>query len=147
LILKQPAVRLTPLAKVDDAVDEVRLRMVPLRAPVNVVVDGEPKVAAPESPSNERALTDDVALAVEVARKKKLPTERIVQRFAVAVPPLSAICGAVDEAIVSMNAGLVVPTPKFPFLNPMNATGVRLISRLALPVNSLNSDVKLTTPP
>ncbi len=46
----------------------VRLRYVPVTPPVNVEVEGEPKVAAPLAALNARAAVVDVAEYVEVAR-------------------------------------------------------------------------------
>ena len=68
LIAKHPAARFQPFAAVEVAVVEVRLSAVPWIPPVNVEVEGEPKVAAPVEALNARAATDEVAVAVEVAR-------------------------------------------------------------------------------
>ena len=68
LMEKHPPARSTPLAKVLVAEVPVTLRYVDVKPPVNVVVEGEPNVAAPVDPLNARAATVDVPVTVEVAR-------------------------------------------------------------------------------
>ena len=48
----------------------------------------------------------------EVAIYKKLPAERSVQALDVPVVSVSASCGAVDEAMFSVNRGVEVPRPR-----------------------------------
>lgn len=68
LIAKHPAARLKPFAAVEVALPPLKFRYVPVNPPLNVVVEGEPKVAAPLAPLKERAATVLVASAVLVAR-------------------------------------------------------------------------------
>ena len=57
-----------PRANVDVADVPVMFRYVDCAPPVNVVVAGEPKVAAPVVPLKARAATEEVALYVDVER-------------------------------------------------------------------------------
>ena len=57
-----------PFAKVEVAEVPVTLRYVLCTPPVNVLVDGEPNVAAPEEALKERAAVVEVAETEEVAR-------------------------------------------------------------------------------
>ena len=65
---KHPPARSIPRANVEVAAVPVTLRYADWTPPVNVVVAGEPNVAAPVVPLKARAATVDVALYVEVAR-------------------------------------------------------------------------------
>ena len=68
MIAKQPAVRLMPLPKVEEADDEVTFKRVVCTPPVKVEVAGEPKVAAPVMLLKASAAVVEVESAVEVAR-------------------------------------------------------------------------------
>ena len=59
---------------------------------------------------------DDVAVAVEVAKKRELLMERKVQALLPAVVSTSASCGPVLEATVRFQNGVVVPMPRKPAL-------------------------------
>ena len=66
--LKHPPESWMPFANVEEAEVPVTLRYVEVSPPESVVVEGDPKVAAPLAALNESAATEDVAVAVDVAR-------------------------------------------------------------------------------
>ena len=82
--------------------------------PVNVVVAGLPKVAAPVVPLKARAATVDVAELDDVATYKALDIDRRVHWSEVREASDSASCAAVELAIVSIRFGVVVPIPILP---------------------------------
>src|SRR3989338_8194545 len=82
--------------------------------PVNVVVAGVPKVAAPVVPLKARAATGDVAELGDVATYKAFDIDRRVHWSEVREASVRASCAAVELAIVSVRFGVVVPMPTLP---------------------------------
>lgn len=111
---KQPAAISRPRAKVEVALVPERLRYVPVKPPVNVVVAGEPKVAAPVVPLKATAAVVEVAEYEDVAIKRLLEMERIVHASLPSVVSTSESCGLVAFAAVSAHCGEVVPIPTLP---------------------------------
>ena len=100
--------------------------------PVNVVVAGEPNVAAPVVPLKARAATVEVALYVEVARYKALEMERRVHSLEPRASERES-CGAEVAAAVSSRLGVVVPIPTLVFWTPPTPSDCPYTVRISCP--------------
>ena len=102
-----------------------KVDVAPVRFATPPIANCEPgeEVPTPNQPLGlmVRAETEDVARAVEVPIYRVLEIERKVHALLPLEPSVSASWGPVEEAIVSVHMGVVVPIPKEPELGVVKA--------------------------